>query len=69
MTETPHLSVRGLNKQFVLHLLDGKRLTGFTDVSFDVPATRLSGLAAATAAASRRCSSASTAPTSPTAAP
>ena len=28
MTETPHLSVGGLNKQFVLHLLDGKRLTG-----------------------------------------
>jgi alpha-D-ribose 1-methylphosphonate 5-triphosphate synthase subunit PhnL len=45
MPETPHLSVQDLNKQFVLHLLDGKRLTGFTDVSFDVPATRFVGIA------------------------
>ena len=37
MPEAPHLSIRGLNKQFVLHLLDGKRLTGFADISFDVP--------------------------------
>jgi alpha-D-ribose 1-methylphosphonate 5-triphosphate synthase subunit PhnL len=45
MQETPHLSVQGLHKQFVLHLLDGKRLTGFSDVSFDVPATRFVGIA------------------------
>src|SRR5687768_7847263 len=45
MPETPHLSVQGLNKQFVLHLLDGKRLTGFTDISFDVPTARFVGIA------------------------
>jgi alpha-D-ribose 1-methylphosphonate 5-triphosphate synthase subunit PhnL len=45
MPEIPHLSIRGLHKQFVLHLLDGKRLTGFTDVSFDVPAARFVGIA------------------------
>ena len=45
MTETPHLSVRGLTKQFVLHLLDGKRLTGFEDVSFDVPTAAFVGIA------------------------
>ncbi len=45
MTETPHLSVRGLDKQFVLHLLDGKRLTGFSDMSFEVPAGRFVGIA------------------------
>jgi len=45
MTETPHLSVRGLHKQFVLHLLDGKRLTGFADVWFDAPAGRFVGIA------------------------
>jgi alpha-D-ribose 1-methylphosphonate 5-triphosphate synthase subunit PhnL len=45
VTETPHLSVRGLDKQFVLHLLDGKRLTGFSDISFDVPAGRFVGIA------------------------
>ena len=45
MPDSPHLSVRELHKQFVLHLLDGKCLTGFTDVSFDVPATRFVGIA------------------------
>ena len=45
MPEAPHLSIQGLHKQFVLHLLDGKRLTGFTDVSFDVPAARFVGIA------------------------
>jgi alpha-D-ribose 1-methylphosphonate 5-triphosphate synthase subunit PhnL len=45
MPETPHLSVRGLHKQFVLHLLDGKQLTGFSDVSFDVPSTHFIGIA------------------------
>src|SRR5262245_65406706 len=45
MPEAPHLSVQGLSKQFVLHLLDGKRLTGFADVSFDVPSSRFVGIA------------------------
>jgi alpha-D-ribose 1-methylphosphonate 5-triphosphate synthase subunit PhnL len=45
VTESPHLRVQGLSKQFVLHLLDGKQLTGFTDVSFDVPAARFVGIA------------------------
>ena len=45
MPERPHLSIRDLHKQFVLHLLDGKRLTGFSDVSFDVPHTRFVGIA------------------------
>ena len=45
MTDTPHLSVRGLHKQFVLHLLDGKHLTGFSDISLDVPAGRFVGIA------------------------
>jgi alpha-D-ribose 1-methylphosphonate 5-triphosphate synthase subunit PhnL len=45
MPETPHLSIRGLHKQFVLHLLDGKKLTGFADISFDVPHTRFVGVA------------------------
>lgn len=45
MTNTPHLSVRGLHKQFVLHLLDGKQLTGFADVTLDVPAGRFVGIA------------------------
>jgi alpha-D-ribose 1-methylphosphonate 5-triphosphate synthase subunit PhnL len=45
MPETPHLSIRDLHKQFVLHLLDGKRLTGFADISFDVPAARFVGIA------------------------
>jgi alpha-D-ribose 1-methylphosphonate 5-triphosphate synthase subunit PhnL len=45
MPEVPHLSVQGLSKQFILHLLDGKRLTGFVDVSFDVPAARFVGIA------------------------
>lgn len=45
MTETPHLSVRGLHKQFVLHLLDGKRLIGFSEISLDVAAGRFVGIA------------------------
>src|SRR3954451_823115 len=45
MPETPHLSLRPLHQQFVLHLLDGKRLTGFTDISFAVLATRFVGIA------------------------
>jgi alpha-D-ribose 1-methylphosphonate 5-triphosphate synthase subunit PhnL len=45
MPESPHVSVRGLDKQFVLHLLGGKRLTGFVDVSFDAPAARFVGIA------------------------
>ena len=45
MADIPHLSIQGLSKQFVLHLLDGKHLTGFTDVSFDVPAARFVGIA------------------------
>ena len=31
-----HLSVRGLNKQFVLHGLGGKHVMGFSDVAFDL---------------------------------
>lgn len=38
-----HLSVRGLNKQFVLHGLGGKRVMGCADVAFDPAAGRLSG--------------------------
>src|SRR4051794_24840349 len=45
MTESLHLSVRDLRKQFVLHLLDGKRLVGFADVSFDVPPGTFLGIA------------------------
>lgn len=45
MTQAPHLSVRDLSKQFVLHLLDGKRLTGFEAVSFDVLPGRFLGIA------------------------
>ena len=45
MPETPHLSIHCLHKQFVLHLLDGKKLTGFTYISFDVPHTRFVGIA------------------------
>jgi alpha-D-ribose 1-methylphosphonate 5-triphosphate synthase subunit PhnL len=45
VTESPHLSVRDLSKQFVLHLLDGKRLVGFEAVSFDVLPGRFLGIA------------------------
>jgi alpha-D-ribose 1-methylphosphonate 5-triphosphate synthase subunit PhnL len=45
MEISPHLSVRGLHKQFVLHLLDGKQLTGFSNVSLDVPKGRFIGIA------------------------
>src|SRR5262252_8911558 len=40
-----HLSVRGLNKQFVLHGLGGKRVMGFSDVTFDLPRGAFLGVA------------------------
>jgi len=45
MLDTPHLRIRGLQKQFVLHLLEGKTLLGFTDVSLDVPQGQFVGIA------------------------
>ena len=42
---SPHLSVRALTKTFHLHILHGKTITGFTDVSFDVPRGAFVGIA------------------------
>jgi alpha-D-ribose 1-methylphosphonate 5-triphosphate synthase subunit PhnL len=33
----PHLRIANLTKSFTLHMLGGKRIVGFEDVSFDVP--------------------------------
>ena len=33
----PHVRVRRLSKTLLLHILHGKTITGFSDVSFDVP--------------------------------
>jgi alpha-D-ribose 1-methylphosphonate 5-triphosphate synthase subunit PhnL len=44
MTPT-HLRVRNLKKEFVLHILRGKQILGFEDVSFDVPAGGFVGIA------------------------
>jgi len=41
----PQLSVRHLTKRFVLHILRGKEVVGFEDVSFDVPAGAFLGIA------------------------
>lgn len=41
----PHLRVRNLSKTFVLHVLGGKNVLGFEDVSFDVPRSSFIGLA------------------------
>ncbi len=41
----PHLSVRGLSKRFVLHLLQGKVLLGLEEVWFDVPRGQFLGIA------------------------
>lgn len=40
-----HLRVHGLAKTFVLHVLHGKRIVGFDDISFDVPAGAVVGVA------------------------
>lgn len=42
---TPYLRVRNLTKTFHLHILHGKTITGFTDVSFDVPRGAFVGIA------------------------
>jgi alpha-D-ribose 1-methylphosphonate 5-triphosphate synthase subunit PhnL len=42
-----HLRVRDLRKAFVLHVLGGKRVLGFEDLSFDVPAGAFAGIAGA----------------------
>ncbi|MGB3328943.1 MAG: ATP-binding cassette domain-containing protein [Thermomicrobiales bacterium] len=41
----PHLRVRSLTKTFHLHILHGKTITGFTEVSFDVPRGAFVGIA------------------------
>jgi alpha-D-ribose 1-methylphosphonate 5-triphosphate synthase subunit PhnL len=41
----PHLSIRALTKTFVLHMLDGKRVLGFHDISFDVARGSFVGIA------------------------
>ncbi len=43
--EIPHLRISRLQKQFVLHLLGGKTLLGFMDVSLDVPRGHFFGIA------------------------
>jgi alpha-D-ribose 1-methylphosphonate 5-triphosphate synthase subunit PhnL len=40
-----HLVVRGLDKRFVLHVLGGKHVLGFNDVSFDLPQGCFLGIA------------------------
>lgn len=40
-----HVSVRNLTKHFVLHVLRGKEVTGFDDVSFEVPEGAFFGIA------------------------
>lgn len=42
---TIHLEVRDLRKEFVLHVLQGKRVLGFDGLSFDVPAGAFIGVA------------------------
>ena len=41
----PHVRVRRLSKTFLLHILHGKAIIGFTDVSFDVPRGAFVGIA------------------------
>lgn len=41
----PRMRIRHLSKTFHLHILHGKRITGFTDVSFDVPDGAFLGIA------------------------
>jgi alpha-D-ribose 1-methylphosphonate 5-triphosphate synthase subunit PhnL len=36
-TNGNHLTVRGLSKRFVLHMLGAKQVLGFVDLAFDVP--------------------------------
>lgn len=43
----PHLSVRDLRKEFILHVLSGKRVLGFEGISFDAPAGSFTGIAGA----------------------
>lgn len=45
MTQPVHLCARELRKQFVLHILGGKRVRAFEDVSFDVPVGAFVGIA------------------------
>lgn len=42
---TAHLSVRGLGKEFVLHVLGGKRVLGLRDVDFDLERGSFLGIA------------------------
>ena len=44
-TVTPHVQIRDLSKNFLLHILHGKEITGFTNVSFDVPRGQFVGIA------------------------
>lgn len=46
MTQT-QLKVRDLHKQFELHILNGKQVLGFSDISFDVPEGSFVGIAGA----------------------
>lgn len=40
----PHIAVQNLSKTFTLHILDGKRIVGFQNVSFDVPGGAFVGI-------------------------
>ena len=42
---TPHVRITDLSKTFLLHILRGKEITGFTNVSFDVPQAAFVGVA------------------------
>lgn len=44
-TTPPRVQVRNLSKTFELHILHGKRITGFDNVSFDVPEGAFLGIA------------------------
>jgi alpha-D-ribose 1-methylphosphonate 5-triphosphate synthase subunit PhnL len=41
----PHVRIVNLSKSFLLHILHGKQITGFTNVSFDVPRGSFVGVA------------------------
>ena len=42
---TPHVRITDLSKSFLLHILHGKEITGFSNVSFDVPQGAFVGVA------------------------
>lgn len=43
--QIPHVRVTDLSKSFLLHILHGKEITGFSNVSFDVPQGSFVGVA------------------------